>query len=212
MKKLIAAFVIAFVPFLASCEDYNYQEGVQYEKVEGIVPENNEVREYFSFYCPHCFRFEGFIDILKKELPKDITLAKNHVDFLGGASTKMQQLLTKALIVGQELNIEAQANEAIFKYIHVSRATPTSVNDVRNIFVLIGVEGEKFDALINSEKVIAQANEMKANQDALAKTKGITGVPAVIVNGKYRIVNSGLDKDNFKQDYLNLIKYLVSLQ
>lgn len=212
MKKLIAAFVIAFVPFLASCENYNYQEGVQYEKVQGLVPENNEVREYFSFYCPHCFRFEGFIDILKKELPKDIALAKNHVDFLGGASAKMQQLLTKALIVGQELGIEAQTSEAIFKYIHVSRATPTSVNDIRNIFVLMGVDGEKFDALINSEKVITQADKMKANQDALSKTKGITGVPAVIVNGKYRIVNSGLDKDNFEQDYLNLIKYLVSLQ
>ncbi|GHE88492.1 thiol:disulfide interchange protein DsbA/DsbL [Thalassotalea profundi] len=190
----------------------SYQEGVHYVKVEGIVSEKDEVREYFSFYCPHCYQFEGFIDILKKELPKDIALEKNHVDFLRMASQKMQQLLTQALVVGQELNMEAEASAAIFKYIHVSNATPTSMKDIRNIFILIGVDADKFDALINSENVIAKAKTMKANQDALAKTEGITGVPAVIVNGKYRIVNSGLDKENFKEDYLNLVSYLVSLK
>lgn len=240
MKNVIALFVIIMMTLLSGCNEQSidnldeqntietieqaqlpandastvttYQEGVQYEKIEGVASKSNEVREYFSFYCPHCFRFEGFIDILKKKLPKDIPVEKNHVDFLGGISNKMQQLLTKALIVGKELNMEAQASEAIFKYIHVSRATPTSVNDVRNIFVLMGADGEAFDALINSEKVITQANEMKANQEALAAAKGITGVPTVIVNGKYRIINTGLDKDNFEQDYINLIKYLVSLK
>ncbi|XQW85002.1 thiol:disulfide interchange protein DsbA/DsbL [Thalassotalea piscium] len=212
MKKLIAAFFIALVPLTSAFADDNYQEGVQYAKVEGIVPENTEVREYFSFYCPHCFRFEGFIDILKKELPKNINVEKNHVDFLPGASQKMQQLLTKALVVGQELNVEKEVTSAIFKYIHISRATPTSVNDVRNIFVLAGIDGDKFDALINSESVIKKAAQMKANQDALAKTQGINGVPAVIVNGKYRIINTGLDKDNFEKDYVNLVNYLVNLK
>lgn len=212
MKKIIAAFIIALVPFLAACSDHNYQEGVHYTKVEGITSDKNEVREYFSFYCSHCFRFEGFVEILKNKMPESITFEKNHVDFLGGASPKMQQLLTRALIVGKELNKEEEVATAIFKYIHVSRATPTSVNDIRNIFVLMGIDGEKFDTLINSEKVLEQAQEMKANQDALAKTEGITGVPAVIVNGKYRIENSGLDKDNFEQDYLNLINYLVDLK
>lgn len=203
---------VAPVAAIANTENTTmYKEGVHYAKVEGIVSEKDEVREYFSFYCPHCFRFEGFIDILKKELPKNIALEKNHVDFLAGASKKMQQGLTKALIVGQELNMEAQASAAIFNYIHVSHATPTSINDLRNIFVLMGVDGEKFDTLMNSEAVIKKAQQMQANQNALAKSKGITGVPAVIVNGKYRIINAGLDKNNFQQDYLKLIDYLVAL-
>ncbi|GAA5133322.1 thiol:disulfide interchange protein DsbA/DsbL [Thalassotalea piscium] len=240
MKNTIALFVILMMTLLSGCNENSlensseqtivetieqvqsspskastaktYQEGVHYVKVKGLPSEKNEVREYFSFYCSHCFRFEGFIDILKRELPSNVAFEKNHVDFLGGASQKMQHVLTKALIVGKELNKEAEVAEAIFKYIHISRATPTSVNDVRNIFVLMGVDGEEFDSLINSEKVIEQAQVMQANQNALAQTQGITGVPAVIVNGKYRIENAGIDKDNFEQDYLNLVEYLVTLK
>ena len=149
-----------------------YQEGIHYVKVNGIVSETNEVREYFSFYCPHCYKFEGFMGILKKELPEDIALEKNHVDFLRVASPKMQQLLTQALVVGQELGMESETAAAIFKYIHVSRATPTSINDIRNIFILMGVEADKFETLMRSEKVIEKAKAMKANQEALAKTEG----------------------------------------
>ncbi|WP_448565071.1 thiol:disulfide interchange protein DsbA/DsbL [Thalassotalea ganghwensis] len=209
LKKLFTAFCLIMLPFLGLAKDY--QEGTHYVVVEGKSAVKNEVREYFSFYCPHCYRFEGFVQAIEPKLPEGITLVQNHVDFLRGASPKMQQLLTRTLIVAEKLDAKEKVKEAIFNYIHISRATITSVKDVRNIVVLAGVDGDKFDALIDSEDVVAQANQMKDFQDTLSKTGGITGVPAVVVNGKYRIVNSGLDKENFMQDYINLVEYLTQL-
>ncbi|WP_158077083.1 hypothetical protein [Cognaticolwellia aestuarii] len=52
---------------------------------------------------------------------------------------------------------------------------------------------------------------MKKKQQYYAKSGGSTGVPAVIVNGRYKIETKGLDKNNFEQDYNNLVKYFLAL-
>lgn len=206
MKKFIALFVLFFVPFVGGCTEY--KEGTHYVKVEGISSDQPEVREYFSFYCPHCFRFEPAAALIKSSLPDGVAFEKNHVDFLRGVSAKMQSLFTRAFIVAQLLDSEQLIVDAIFKYIHVSRATPTSITDIRNIFIFAGIEGEKFDQLIASEAVLEKASIMKRHQEALAKSKGITGVPTLIVNGKYRVVMKSLDKERFAEDFADLVKYL----
>ena len=209
LKKFFVTLSLIIFPFLSVAKDY--QEGTHYVVVEGKKAAENEVREYFSFYCPHCYRFEGFVRAISPKLPEGVTLVQNHVDFLRGVSSKMQHLLTRAFIVAEKLDAKDKVKDAIFNYIHISRATITSVKDVRNIVVLAGLDGEQFDALIDSDDVVAQAEQMKDFQDTLSKSGGITGVPAVVVNGKYRIINSGLDKENFMQDYINLVEFLTKL-
>jgi thiol:disulfide interchange protein DsbA len=39
----------------------------------------------------------------------------------------------------------------------------------------------------------------------------LTGVPAVFVNGKYKIDATKLDRNNFEKDYQNLVNYLLEL-
>ncbi len=209
MKKIIGLIAILLMPLFAGATDY--QEGKHYVKVKEITVAAPEVREYFSFYCPHCFRFEPLIAEVKKALPDGVKLVKNHVDFLPGASRKMQSLLTKALITAQEMDIAESQIAAIFKYIHVHRAVFTSIKDVRNVFVFNGADGEQFDKLMASEKVAKAAEEMKQNQDTLAQSGDLKSVPTIIVNGKYMIHAHDLDKDNFVEDYNNLVKYLLSL-
>jgi thiol:disulfide interchange protein DsbA len=78
--------------------------------------------------------------------------------------------------------------------------------------VLNGADGEKFDKLMKSFGVNSKAKQMKKKQDYYAKIGGLTAVPAVIVNGRFRIENKVLDKDNFEEDYNNLVKYLLALK
>jgi len=189
----------------------DYQEEKHYVKVKGITATGAEVREYFSFYCPHCYRYEPLMATVKKQLPKGVKFVRNHVDFLPGASHKMQQMLTKALLAAQMLDVEESQVAAIFKYIHVHRAVFTSQRDVRNIFVLNGIDGDNFDSAMASEELANKAKVMHDHQDALSKSGGITSVPAVIINGKYRLIATELDKTNPEQDYNNLVKYLLSL-
>ncbi|MBL4910424.1 MAG: thiol:disulfide interchange protein DsbA/DsbL [Alteromonadaceae bacterium] len=209
MKKTISLFFVLLMPLFASAA--NYQEGKQYSTVNEGVTMVPEVREYFSFYCPHCFRFEPFFSKVKKDLPEGTNFIRNHVDFLRMASTETQDMLSKALAVAQQLPNKEKIIGAIFNYIHVQRAKFDSEKDVRNIFVLNGVDGAKFDKLMKSFMVNAKAKKMKKNQDYFAQKGALTGVPTIIVNGKYKINMQALDKKNTEQDFKNLLNYLLAL-
>jgi len=209
MKKLISLFVMLVLPLMASAA--NYEEGTHYTVVSEKASKKPEVREFFSFYCPHCFKFEPFMTNVKKQLPEGVKFELNHVDFLRGASPKMQRTLTKAIVVAEELGMEGKLMRAVFNYIHVQRAVFTSEKDIRNVFVLNGADGDKFDKLMKSFGVNSKAKLMKKKQDYYSNSGGIKAVPAVIVNGRYRIENKALDKNNFEQDYNNLVKHLLTL-
>ena len=210
MKKLVSLFVMLLLPLMASAA--NYEEGTHYTVVSEKATKKPEVREFFSFYCPHCFRSEPFMARVKKQLPQGVKFEFNHVDFLGGVSKPMQQMLSKALVVAEQMGMERKLMGAVFNYIHVQRAVFTSEKDIRNVFVLNGADGDKFDKLMKSFGVNSKSRQMKTKQDYYSKSGGIKGVPAVIVNGRYKIENSGLNKENSEEDYHNLVKYLLTLK
>jgi thiol:disulfide interchange protein DsbA len=212
MNKILKSLLL--MPLLAlsvGASAAQYTEGKQYTKVNETVTKKKEVREYFSVYCPHCMTFEPFMHSLKKTLPENVTFERNHVDFLRAASPKVQQMITKAIVAAEQFDNTDKLVGAIFNYVQVQRAVITSEKDLRNIFVLNGSDGEKFDKLMKSFSVNSKAKLLKKKQDDMSAKGAIKGVPAVFVNGKYRINNAELDKKNFEQDYQNLVKYLLEL-
>ncbi|WP_063888665.1 thiol:disulfide interchange protein DsbA/DsbL [Thalassomonas actiniarum] len=210
MKKVISLIMLMFIPFMASCAEF--EEGKQYTKVSEKASTKPEVREYFSFYCPHCLKFEPFFAKVKKQLPEGVPFERNHVDFLRAASPKIQAMLSKAVVTAQQMGLEEKVVAAIFNYIQVQRAVITSEKDLRNIFVLQGADGEEFDKIFKSFSVNSKAKQMKKNQDYFSQKGALTGVPTIIINGKYRINNQELDRDNFEADYHKLTKYLLALK
>ena len=180
MKKLVSLFALMLLPVFAFAA--NYTEGEHYTKVNEEVTAKSEVREFFSFYCPHCFQFEPFMAKLKTAIPADTKFEMNHVDFLRAASPKVQQMLTKAVVVAHQMGVEKKVIGAMFNYIHVQKAVFTSEKDIRNVFVLNGADGEKFDKLMKSFGVVSKAKAMKKQQDYFASKGALKGVPAVIVN------------------------------
>ena len=216
MKKILSFIVMLCLPLMACSTEY--KEGEQYTVVNEKITSKPEVREYFSFYCPHCFKFEPIMSDVKKSLPDNTKFEMNHVDFLRAASPKVQGLLSKAIVVAKQMKMEKKLVTAIFNYIQVQRAIITSEKDIRNVFVLNGADGDKFDKLMASFSVNSKAKLMKKNQNYFSKKKGPDGkpylnsVPTVIVNGKYKINPAGLDKDNFIADYNKIVSYLLTLK
>jgi len=216
MKKVLGLIVMLCMPLMACSTDY--KEGEQYIVVNDSISKKPEVREYFSFYCPHCFKFEPMMSSVKKTLPENVKFEMNHVDFLRAASPKVQGYLSKAVVVANQLGMEQKLVEALFKYIQVQRAVVTSERDIRNVFVLNGADGEKFDKLMASFAVNSKAKNMKKNQTYFTKRKGSDGkpalnsVPTVIVNNKYKINPSALDRNNFEADYNKLVEHLLTLK
>jgi thiol:disulfide interchange protein DsbA len=215
MKKMKQLLMVLLMPLFAfsitACAE-KYNEGKHYTKVNETISAKAEVREYFSFYCPHCLRFEPFMETVKKSLPEGVKFERNHVDFLRAASPKIQAMLTKSVVVAEQLGMDKKLIGAVFNYIQVQRAVVTSEKDIRNIFVLNGADGDKFDKLMKSFSVNSKAKSMKKHQDTMSKKGALTGVPTIIVNGKYRINTQALDRNNFEQDYQSLIKHLLTLK
>jgi thiol:disulfide interchange protein DsbA len=77
---------------------------------------------------------------------------------------------------------------ALFAAIHDKKQHFTNRDDVRALFVANGVDGKTFDAAADSFMVKAQMAKMKRDTE----NAKLTGVPALVVNGKYRVENGAV--------------------
>ena len=197
MRKLCSlVLLLVFTNILYAMD---LEEGVHYEVISDVQTSTPEIKEFFSFYCSHCYAFEPLAkSITARSAKEDVKFVKSHVNFLRGASADTQHMLTKALVVSKSLQND-KISDAIFDYIHKSRAGFSDLKDVKNLFLIQGVSGDKFDKLYNSFSVKAEANKMKKAQETLVSSGALKGVPTFIVNGKYKIVNSGFKAKSYDE-------------
>ena len=205
MKKILLILSVALLLPLQACAQEKYSEGEHYKVIADQATEKKEVLEFFSFWCPHCFNFEPIVKDVKTKLADDVEFKKVHVNFMGFASQQIQDEATKAMMVAIALKKGDVLNQAIFKHIHVARSSITSSKDLRNIFILNGVEPEEFDKMISSFAV----NSMLQNNNKAIQQyrKNLSSVPNFIVNGKYQAT---FTRDMTPDDMADLIVFLSS--
>ena len=160
-----------------------YKEGVHYAVInQGPKAQQLEIKEYFSFLCPHCFQFYlNVLPKLEKHLPKGVKFTQSHVDFLGGQTGKD---LSRAFAVAELLNVKDKMDKVLFDTIHVKRQRIVNLSDIRKLFVANGVDGKEFDSVVNSFAVNARVAKMARD----AKDDQINGVPELVINGKYKVL------------------------
>ena len=56
MKKIFTLLAACF--FTLSVSAQTLKEGVHHEVISETATQKPEVREFFSYYCPHCLKFE----------------------------------------------------------------------------------------------------------------------------------------------------------
>ncbi|NMH65121.1 thiol:disulfide interchange protein DsbA/DsbL [Shewanella salipaludis] len=181
MKKvLLMAAALLLAPMAALAVDY--QEGVHYTVInDGPGTSKPEITEFFSFYCPHCYRFsKTALPKLEARIPKNVTFNQSHVDFIG---REMGPEMSRAFAVAHQLNVEKTMEAALFSAIHEKKQHFTKREDIRALFVANGVAAKDFDAAANSFMVNAQIAKMRR----AAENAKVSGVPTLIVNGKYRV-------------------------
>ncbi|WP_163935251.1 thiol:disulfide interchange protein DsbA/DsbL [Paraferrimonas sp. SM1919] len=183
MKKFFAiALAILLTPAAALAQ---FKEGVHYEVLPTAATKTPEVKEFFSFYCGHCFSFEtGQLPKLKSKLGQNVKFEQSHVDFIRG---NMGVEATKALLVARLTNVEKDFKKKFFQDIHIQRKPFNSVNDIKALFAEVGVDAKTFDGAYNSFMVDQGLRQMQLAQ----KQARLTGVPSFVVNGKYKVLNSG---------------------
>ena len=186
MKKallMVAALVLA--PLTVSAVEY--KEGVHYTVInDGPATAKPEITEFFSFYCPHCYSFsKTVVPKILAEKPAGVEFSQTHVDFIG---KEMGIEMSRAFAVAHQLNVGEKIDAALFAAIHDKKQHFTNRDDVRALFVANGVDGKTFDAAADSFMVKAQMAKMKRDTE----NAKLTGVPALVVNGKYRVENGAV--------------------
>ncbi|MBM7071202.1 thiol:disulfide interchange protein DsbA/DsbL [Shewanella sp. 202IG2-18] len=201
MKKiLLMAAALLLAPMLSQAATV-YKEGVHYSVInQGPKTKTPEIKEYFSFLCPHCFQFYlNVLPKLEKQLPKGVKFTQSHVDFLGGDIGKD---LTRAFAIAELLNVKHKIEGALFNDIHVKRQRILGMKDIRKIFIASGVDAKEFDSVVNSFAVNARVAQMARD----AKDDQINGVPELVINGKYKVLKKEIKTWD---DFINIAVWVA---
>ncbi len=182
VKKLVFAFVIWLLSVGALAESFEYEEGTHY--VELQIPLRTadtskiEVTEYFSYGCPHCYQFDPMITTWHQELPRDVVFNRTPAIW-----NRDYQVYAQAYYAAEALNVVERLHTPLFQAIHVQRKALNDPKLIAMFFAEFGVDPLDFAKMYKSFGVRASVQQAEARGRAYRSG----GVPAIIVNGKYRI-------------------------
>lgn len=183
MRKLIlsAALVAASAFGMTAQAAEPIEAGKQYIELSNPVPVSQpgkiEVVELFWYGCPHCYAFEPTINPWAEKLPADVNFKRIPAMFGGPWDAHGQMFLTL-----EAMGVEHKVHAAVFDAIQNQHKRLTKPDEMADFLATQGVDKDKFLATFNSFAIKGQINQAKE----LAKKYEITGVPSLVVNGKYR--------------------------
>ncbi len=186
-----SAFLLA--PALAANAPIPVAEGVNYV----VIPDGKpfapvkgkvEVVEVFGYTCPHCAHFEPKISAWKASHAKDVNFVPLAAPFGG-----YWMPYAKAFYTAQELGVANRTHAAVFKAVHEDGLLPrngATAGELATFYAGYGVDPARFTQLFDGATIEAK---MERARDFIM-TSGVDGTPTLVINGKYRIINSSLDE------------------
>lgn len=195
---LVLGSVLLLSTFYAQAREY--KPGVDYEIKETKLTEKPEIREFFSFFCPHCYEVEQMFTPLNKEFVNKAEVVYNPVWQIGGELGKRTQ---SAYAVAKKLGKENEIRALLFKRIKQTEGHLQANDDFAYIFDIVGVNAKSY----RDELKTTEVKTLVSNYNQKIADYGLNSVPQIIVNGKYLINLSNVQDQN---DYKNLVSYLLS--
>lgn len=195
------ALLVLSIFFISSAQARDYKEGLDYEIRATNKTVEPEIREFFSFFCSHCFAMEKPFSQMAEFFKGKAKFIVNPVGLIGGDVGVESQ---KAYAVAINLEIEDELKEELFNRIHVKQDIPEDHDYFAELFESLGVPYEKYEQIYNS--FVTQAKV--AEYDRHTKEMKIDAVPEIVVNGKYLVKTDNLESI---EDYESIVSYLLTL-
>jgi len=166
-------------------EDFTFEEGTHYVALQIPIKTRNpnkvEVAEYFSYGCPHCYDFEPLIGAWHAQLSDEVVFTRTPAVW-----NRDYQVYAQTYVTLEALGMLEKVHVPIFNAIHNNRQRLNTPQLMAEFLVGYGVDAEDFAKTYNSFGTRAALQQA----DSKGRAYRSTGVPAIVVNGKYRIEGS----------------------
>lgn len=178
MRTMLAALVLLFSANVMAAP----QAGQEYRATAQAIPTEQsgkiEVLELFWYGCPHCYHLEPQLDAWVKKLPGDVYFKR-----VPGLPQPAWAPMAKAYYAMEQLGVLEKLHGKLFEAIHKQRTLRPDDEAAAIDWITKqgGLDRKKVEAAFNSFSM--NANLMKAAQ--VFRASGATGVPALIIDGKY---------------------------
>ncbi|WP_455365165.1 thiol:disulfide interchange protein DsbA/DsbL, partial [Kaarinaea lacus] len=202
MKNWIIAICgLALLPGLALAAP-TYKEKIHYERVLPAQPTTTgdkvEVVEMFWYGCPHCNNLEPYVNRWLKKKPAQAEFVRMPAIF-----RPEWELHARAYYTAEILGVLEKTHAAMFEAIHQQKRRLNTDAEIQKLFAEHGVSAEDFNRVFRSFAVEAKIRRAKD----MSERYGIRGVPALIVNGKYR---TGARLAGGNANIFRVVDYLVA--
>lgn len=190
-------FSRTFLPFLVAtlfaamsfttvhATDHTPRPDLGYELVDPPQPTGDpakvEVLEFFWYGCPHCYHLEPDLNAWLKKKPANVEFIRQPAifDARWGAHAK-------AYFTAEALGIVDKVHNDFYEAIQNQKRALETESELAAFFKEHGVAEDEFRKAYKSFAV-----DTKMRQAAtMAQRYGITGTPAIVVNGKFRTSGS----------------------
>jgi len=149
-------------------------------------PDKIEVIDFFYYTCPHCKSLSAPLTAWAKKLPEDVYVRKVHVSFGSAAITNLSRLFYALETTGDL----ARLDQEVFKALHEQRINLAMEGKMLEWLAKQGVNTQKFSEAYKSFGVESKVRRA----DQLSQAYRITGVPAIIIDGKYLLEPNAPEK------------------
>ena len=164
-----------------------------------VDPGKIEVLEIFWYGCPHCYTLEPHMqEWVSKEMPSNAEFVR-----IPATLNRGWQVHARAYYTAEALGKLDEIHEGLFKAINVDRNPLNTEDQLVSFFADYGVTEEEFTEAFNSFAV--QTKLRRA--DSLVRRYRITGVPAMVVNGKYV---TGADMAGGIPQLFEVVEFLIA--
>ena len=180
-----------------------FVEGVHYQKLDVPVetqdPAAIEVVEVFSYACVHCKTFDPTLEAWKEGLPEGVEFRRVPAIF-----DQTWAWFAQAYYAAEVLGVSDEVHTPLFVAIHDQGVDLRDPSLMAALFEqAAGVPPAEFTQVVNSFGVRSRVQQA----DAHGRAYGITGVPTLVVDGRYK-VDGRMAGNN--SNMLAVVEYLVA--
>lgn len=182
------AIVLAQADDVATPRNWQFKEGQHYTRMIPTQPtvggaDKIEVAEVFMYSCPHCYDLEAYMNQWEESKDPNVRLVRIPAVFNQLAALHAQLYFTEDFLAKSgKLQDRSGFRNMVFEEFHRRGNRLTSETSIMRLFTRAGVSEDDFKRTWSSFEV---NQALRVAQD-LARRYGITSVPMIIVNGKYR--------------------------